>query len=101
MAVGAMFGLIATGATVHTEGAGYAAGLVVLWVIFGIAVALVFLLVADLHHRRNGRRQQRAPVHLSVCHPLFALGARTQHVDVHELNRSREFSPREPTKSTA
>lgn len=44
MAIGAMFGLIATGATVHTEGAGYAAGLVVLWVIFGIAVALVFLL---------------------------------------------------------
>jgi hypothetical protein len=44
VAVGAMFGLIATGATVHTAGAGYAGGLVALWVIFGIAVALVFLL---------------------------------------------------------
>ena len=43
VAVGAMFGLIATGAAVRTHDAGYAAELVVLWVIFGIAVALVFL----------------------------------------------------------
>ncbi|HEY2475474.1 MAG TPA: DUF4870 domain-containing protein [Candidatus Cybelea sp.] len=43
VAVGAMFGLIATGATVRTQEAGYAAGLVALWVIFGIVVALVFL----------------------------------------------------------
>src|SRR6202012_3444071 len=31
VAVGAMFGLIATGAAVRTHDAGYAAGLVVLW----------------------------------------------------------------------
>ncbi|MGB6952436.1 MAG: DUF4870 domain-containing protein [Candidatus Cybelea sp.] len=43
VAVGAMFGLIATGATVHSEDGGYAAGIVGLWVVFGIVVAAVFL----------------------------------------------------------
>ncbi len=82
VAVGAMFGLIATGATVHSEDGGYAAGIVAPLGRLRNRRRHGLLVLADLHHCRNRRRQQRTPVHLSVCHPLFALGARTQHVVV-------------------
>jgi uncharacterized Tic20 family protein len=60
VAVAAMFGLIATGAMVHSEDTGYATSLVALWVTFGVVIALVFLfslifIIAGTVAASNGR----------------------------------------------
>jgi hypothetical protein len=60
VAVGAMFGLLATGSAIRSEATGYAASLVVLWIIFGGVVALIFLLslifiIAGTVAASNGR----------------------------------------------
>jgi hypothetical protein len=60
VAVGAMFGLLATGSAIRSEATGYAPSLVVLWIIFGGVVALIFLLslifiIAGTVAASNGR----------------------------------------------